>query len=76
MKDLIEYIVKQIVDYPEQVQVTQVDGEKTTIIEVRVDKQDLGKIIGKAGRIAKAMRTILSVAGVKEGRKYKLEIIE
>ncbi len=76
MKDLIEYIVKQIVDYPEQVKVTQVDGERTTILELRVAKEDLGKVIGRQGRIARAMRTILSVAGVKEGRKYQLEIIE
>ncbi len=76
MKDLVEMIAKSLVDHPEKVNVTQLDGEQTTILELRVDPQDLGKVIGRQGRTARAIRTILGAAGMKQRRRYSLEIIE
>ncbi len=76
MKDLVEMIVKSIVDYPEKVNVKKLDGELTTILELTVAPEDLGKVIGRQGRTARAIRTILGAASVKHGRKYNLEIIE
>ncbi len=76
MKDLVEMIVKSIVDFPERVNVKKVDGEQTTILELTVAPEDLGKVIGKQGRTARAIRTVLGAASVKQGRKYSLEIIE
>ena len=76
MKDLISYIAKALVDYPDEVTVTELEGERTTVIELRVLKEDLGKIIGKQGRTAQAMRTVLSAASGKTGQRYVLEIIE
>lgn len=69
-------IAKSLVDHPEKVNVTQLDGEQTTILELRVDPQDLGKVIGRQGRTARAIRTILGAAGMKQRRRYSLEIIE
>lgn len=76
MKDLIEYIVKALVDHPDQVKVVEVEGEKTSVIEISVAKEDLGKIIGKQGRTARALRTILTAASTKLKKRSVLEIIE
>jgi predicted RNA-binding protein YlqC (UPF0109 family) len=76
MKDLIKYIAKALVDYPEDVECTEVIGEQTSVIELRVAKDDLGKVIGKQGKTAKAMRTILSAASSKLHKRAVLEIIE
>ncbi|MCG3113969.1 MAG: KH domain-containing protein [Candidatus Manganitrophus sp.] len=76
MKELIEYIAKSLVDRPENVVVKETEGEKTTIIELRVAQEDLGKVIGKQGRTARAMRTILNAAGTKIGKRCVLEILE
>lgn len=76
MKDLIEFIAKSLVDHPERVMVTETEGEKTTVIELQVAAADLGKIIGKEGRTAKAIRTILNGAATKLNRRTVLEIIE
>ncbi|MCK4389764.1 MAG: KH domain-containing protein [Desulfobacterales bacterium] len=76
MKDLIKYIAQALVDYPEQVAVSEVQGEQTSVIELKVAKEDLGKIIGKQGRTARAIRTILSAASAKIKKRSVLEIIE
>lgn len=76
MKELIKYIAQALVDYPEQVDCTEVIGEQTSVIELRVAKEDLGKVIGKQGKTAKAMRTILSAASSKLHKRAVLEIIE
>lgn len=76
MKELIEYIAKALVDHPERVEVKEIAGEKTSIYELRVGPGDLGKVIGKEGRTAKAIRTILTAASVKKGKRVQLEIIE
>jgi predicted RNA-binding protein YlqC (UPF0109 family) len=76
MKDLIAYIAKALVDKPEEVVVTEIEGEQTAVIELKVAKEDLGKVIGKQGRTARAMRTILSAASTKINKRSVLEIIE
>ena len=76
MKELISYIAKALVDYPEQVQVSEVEGDQTSVLELKVAKEDLGKVIGKQGRTARAMRTILSAASAKIKKRTVLEIIE
>lgn len=76
MKSLIEDIAKALVDKPEEVSVSEVDGERTTVFELRVDTSDIGKVIGKQGKTAKAMRTILSASGTKLGKRCVLEILE
>ena len=76
MRGLIEQIAKALVDKPDEVQVSEVDGEQTTVIELRVAKEDLGKVIGKQGRTARAMRTILSAASTKLRKRSVLEILE
>ncbi|MCX5843705.1 MAG: KH domain-containing protein [Deltaproteobacteria bacterium] len=76
MKDLIKYIAQSLVDNPDLVAVSEVLGEQTSVIELRVAKEDLGKVIGKQGRTAKAMRTILSAASTKLRKRSVLEIIE
>jgi uncharacterized protein len=76
MKDLIAYIAKALVDKPEEVTVTEIEGEQTSVIELKVAKEDLGKVIGKQGRTARAMRTILSAASTKINKRSVLEIIE
>ena len=76
MKDLIEYIAKSLVDSPDEVVVSEVQGERTSVIELKVAKEDLGKVIGKQGRTARAMRTILSAASTKIRKRSVLEIIE
>ena len=76
MKGLVEAMAKSLVDRPEEVSVKEVDGEKTTVFELRVAQSDLGKVIGKQGKTARAMRTILVAAGTKVGKRCVLEILE
>ena len=76
MKDLVKYIAQALVDYPEQVTVNEVIGNQTSVLELKVAKEDLGKIIGKQGRTARAIRTILSAASAKIKKRTVLEIIE
>jgi len=76
MKELVRYLAKAIVDKPEEVIVTEVEGDKTSIIKLRVAKEDFGLIIGKRGRNAEAIRTILRAAAAKLGKRPTLEIIE
>jgi len=76
MKKWIETIVRELVDNPDQVTVTEVDGERTTVYELRVGPGDLGKVIGKRGKTAGAIRTLLSAASAKKGKRAMLEILE
>jgi len=76
MKDLIKYIAEALVDNPEEVSVSEVEGNQTSVLELKVAKEDLGKVIGKQGRTARAMRTILSAASAKVKKRTVLEIIE
>jgi len=76
MRQLIETMAKALVDKPEDVAVSEVEGEKTTVFELRVSQTDLGKVIGKQGKTARAMRTILSASGTKMGKRCVLEILE
>ena len=76
MKDLIKYIAQALVDHPEVVEVSEVEGAQTSVLELKVAKDDLGKIIGKQGRTARAIRTILSAASAKIKKRSVLEIIE
>ena len=76
MKELISYIAQALVDHPEEVSVTEVEGNQTSVLELKVAKEDLGKVIGKQGRTARAMRTLLSAASAKLKKRTVLEIIE
>jgi uncharacterized protein len=76
MKQLVEYISRALVDHPDSVEVREVVGEKTLIYEVKVGEGDLGKIIGKEGRTAKAIRSIIAAAAMKQGKRAQLEILE
>ena len=76
MRELIEYIAKALVDNPEEVKVSEVEGEVTSVIELRVAKSDLGKVIGKEGRTARAMRNLLTASSTKIKKRAVLEIIE
>jgi hypothetical protein len=76
MKELVEMIAKALVDSPDEVNVTEVEGEQTTVVELRVAQSDLGKVIGKQGRTAQAVRTILGAAGMKVRKRFVLEILE
>lgn len=76
LKDVVEFMVKSLVDHPEQVEVKEVLGEQTTVVELKVAKQDLGKVIGKQGKTARAMRTILTAASAKVNKRSVLEIVE
>ena len=76
LKALVELMAKALVDKPDEVSVRETDGEQTTIIELRVAQEDLGKVIGKQGRTARSMRTILNAAGTKLGKRCVLEILE
>lgn len=75
MKELIEYMAKSIVDLPDDVTVEEVTGHSSTIIELRVSPDDMGRVIGKQGRIAQAMRTLLKVASIRSGKRAVLEIV-
>ncbi len=76
MKEFIEFIAKHLVDKPEDVKVTEVDGERTVVYELRVGDGDLGKVIGKRGNTAKSIRTLLAAASAKSGKRSVLEILE
>ena len=76
LKDLVEFMAKYLVDEEDMVEVREVSGEQTTVLELKVAKTDLGKVIGKNGRTAKAMRTILSASSIKQKKRTVLEIIE
>ncbi|NMB44890.1 MAG: KH domain-containing protein [Firmicutes bacterium] len=76
MKELVEFIARALVDQPEAVQVSQVEGERSLILELRVAPDDMGKVIGKQGRIAKAIRTVVRAAATKEGKMVHVEIID
>ena len=75
-KELVEFIARSLVDAPDGVVVNMIEGEKSTILELRVAEGDVGKVIGKHGRIAKAVRTILSAAATKTGKRVVLEILD
>jgi predicted RNA-binding protein YlqC (UPF0109 family) len=76
VKVLLEHVTKALVDAPDQVSVSAIDEEGETVLELTVAETDLGKVIGKSGRTARALRTLLSAAGVKAGKRYALEILE
>jgi len=76
MKQLVEQIAKALVDQPDKVVVREVEGEQTSVLELRVAQEDLGKVIGKQGKTARAMRTILAAAGMKLRKRFVLEILE
>lgn len=76
MRALVEQIAKALVDEPEQVAVRAIDGEQVTVLELSVSQNDLGKVIGKQGRTARSIRTILGAAGMKLKKRYTLEILE
>ena len=76
MKDLVIEIAKALVDLPEEVAVREVEGEQVTVLELRVAPSDLGKVIGKQGRTARSIRTLLGAAGMKLNRRFTLEILE
>jgi len=76
MKELIEMIAKALVDSPDQVTVHAIEGEQSTVLELKVAQSDLGKVIGKQGRTARAIRTILGASGMKLRRRFTLEILE
>jgi uncharacterized protein len=76
LKELIDFMARALVDNPEKVKVSEIEGEQTSVLELRVAKEDLGKVIGKQGRTARAMRTILSAASTKIRKRAVLEIIE
>lgn len=76
MKELVEVIARALVDRPDEVQVRAVEGSQVTVLELRVHPEDLGKVIGRQGRTAKAVRTLLTAAGVKVRKRFTLEIVE
>ncbi|MFP4372923.1 MAG: KH domain-containing protein [Spirochaetaceae bacterium] len=75
-KELVRYIARSLVDEPDEVEVNMIEGEKSTILELKVSPSDIGKVIGKHGRIAKAIRTVLSAASTKTGKRVVLEILD
>jgi hypothetical protein len=76
MKELVAVIAKALVDHPDDVKVETVDGPQATVVELRVHREDLGKVIGRQGRTAKAMRTLLGASGMKLHKRFTLEILE
>ncbi|MCX7715280.1 MAG: KH domain-containing protein [Clostridia bacterium] len=76
MKEVLEIIAKALVDYPEQVSVSEVDGEQSVILELKVAESDMGKVIGKQGRIAKAIRTVVKAAASRENKRVVVEILQ
>lgn len=76
MKEFIEFIVKHLVDNPDEVQINEVDGERTVVFELRVGQGDMGKVIGRRGQTAKSIRTLLAAASAKLGKRSVLEILE
>jgi predicted RNA-binding protein YlqC (UPF0109 family) len=76
VRDLVEFIVRALVDHPEAVQVRQLEGERTIILELRVAPEDVGKVIGRQGRIVNALRTVVRAAAVREGKRVTLEVLQ
>lgn len=76
MREFVEYIVKNLVDHPDDVNVVEVEGSRTTVYELRVGEGDLGKVIGKEGKTAKSIRTLLAAAAARQGKRAVLEILE
>lgn len=76
MREFIEYIVKNLVDHPDDVKIAEVEGSRTTVYELRVGQGDLGKVIGKEGRTAKSIRTLLAAVAARHGKRAVLEILE
>jgi uncharacterized protein len=76
MKELLETIARALVDYPDEIQVNEVEGDKSLILELKVAKEDMGKVIGKQGRIAKAIRTVVKAAAIKDDKRVIVEIIQ
>ena len=76
MKELVEFIAKELVDHHEEVSVTEVDNDSALTLELRVNSEDMGKVIGKQGKIAKAIRTVVKAASMKENKKVHVEIVE
>jgi len=76
LNDIIEFLLKSIVDYPDKVQINEVNGERVTVLEISVDPTDVGKIIGKQGRVIKAIRTIVKAATIKDNKRTVIEIVE
>ena len=76
MKEFIEHIARALVDHPDNVEVSEVEGEKTTVYELRVAPEDLGKVIGRKGQTAKAIRTLIAAVSAKKGKRALLEILE
>lgn len=76
MKDFVEFIVKHLVDHPEKVQINSINGERTVVFELRVGDGDMGKVIGRKGQTARAIRTLLAAASAKQGKRSVLEILE
>ncbi len=76
MKELLEYIAKSLVDYPEEVSVTKIENEQSITLELRVNENDMGKVIGKQGRIAKSLRTVMKAAAAKENKHVVVEIVQ
>lgn len=75
MREMLEYLAKSLVDKPDDVDVSQIEGERSVILELRVSPEDMGKVIGKQGRIAQALRTIVKAAAVRDGKRVMIEII-
>ncbi|MGM9991729.1 MAG: KH domain-containing protein [Candidatus Bruticola sp.] len=75
MKGLLEYLARQLVDFPDQVEVRELQGERSTILELRVAPEDMGKVIGRQGKTAQAIRTLVKAAGTREGKRVMVEII-
>ncbi len=76
MKELLEYIAKSLVDYPDDVSVTEIEGDTSTVLELRVNDADMGKVIGKQGRIARSIRSVIKAAAGKERRRVVVEIVQ
>ncbi len=76
MKELLEYIAKSLVDYPEEVSVTEIENEQSITLELRVNENDMGKVIGKQGRIAKSLRAVMKAAAAKENKHVVVEIVQ
>lgn len=75
MKELLRYLAQQLVDEPDEVEVSEVDGDRSTILELRVAPKDMGKVIGKNGKIAQALRTLVKAAGMRSGKRITVEIL-
>ena len=76
MKELVEYIVRALVDHPEDIRITEVDGERTVVLELRCHPEDVGKVIGKSGKTVGAIRTLLNTAAARQNRRAMLEVVE